>query len=369
MNKVKQQTDGATCSARPGQFVISLDFELYWGVRHAAGVTDYFNNLIGARSAVPAILDLFSEFDIHATWATVGFLFFETTKAILAEAPSCRPNYRNAQLSPYADLPPAEAREDEKSIFFAPTLIRRIAATRNQEVATHSFSHYYCLEEGQDAETFRQDLLAAQAAAKRLDVQISSFVFPKNQCRDDYLPVCAEAGISSYRGTAAGWLYTASADNAQTWPRRLGRLLDAYVPLSGSNCSDSPEGQLGMPVNIPASRYLRPYSRVLGCLEPLRVGRIKRDLTHAAKKGLLYHLWWHPHNFGANLEANLNVLRQLLEHFRLLQGRYGIESRNMGEAARRGMAASTNGSRGFFSPRRATSSLRARRGERSETSG
>ena len=53
----------------------------------------------------------------------------------------------------------------------------------------------------------------------------------------------------------------------------------------------------------------------------------------AARNKLLYHLWWHPHNFGLDTERNLAFLRQILEHYRELNERYGFESAHMGEAA------------------------------------
>ena len=65
-----------------GVFVISLDFELYWGVRHLPLVAKYLGNLRGARAAVVALLKLFAEYEIHATWATVGFLFCDGTGAL-----------------------------------------------------------------------------------------------------------------------------------------------------------------------------------------------------------------------------------------------------------------------------------------------
>jgi hypothetical protein len=155
----------------PGQrglFVISLDFELYWGMRHEAGVKDYIPRLVGARIAIPQLLKLFTEFSIRATWATVGFLFFDRTRTLLEYAPEQRPQYRNSRLYPYSDLPPDDAKETADSIYFAPSLIRLIAETEHQELGTHTFSHYFCLEEGQDIETFRQDMLAARAAAQKL---------------------------------------------------------------------------------------------------------------------------------------------------------------------------------------------------------
>jgi peptidoglycan/xylan/chitin deacetylase (PgdA/CDA1 family) len=325
-------------SSRAGQFVISLDFELYWGVRHLPTVAKYVKNLVGARTAIPVLLDLFKEYGIHATWATVGFLFFDRTEPLLSCAPALRPYYENIKLRPYEDLPPKDAQETSGSIFFAPSLIRNIAEAANQEIATHSFSHYYCLEKGQNRETFRQDLLAARAAARQLGLEIRTLVFPKNQCRSDYLGICPEADILAYRGNPIGWLYRAAADDEQTLPKRLGRLLDAYIPLTGCNCSSLPDSPAVGPINIPASRYLRPYSPILYPLDPLRLWRIKRDLTTAAKTGRLYHLWWHPHNFGAHLSDNLAFLRKILEHFRSLRDCFGIESLNMSEAAARCVA-------------------------------
>jgi Polysaccharide deacetylase len=328
---------------QPGSFVISLDFELYWGVRHLPSVKRYIRNLVGARVAIPAMLDLFSEYGIHATWAVVGFLFFDHTRALLDGAPSLRPRYTNKGLSPYHDLPADDARADLDSIFFAPGLIRRISETDHQEIATHTFSHYYCLERGQNIEMFQQDMQAACTTAEQFGMPLRSLVFPKNQCRSDYLTVCAELGISAYRGNPSSWLYRAAADDAQGYVRRLGRLLDAYIPISGPNCNPLPAPTIGLPINIIASRFLRPYSPSLRLLEPLRLSRINRDLTIAAKTGRAYHLWWHPHDFGVYLSSNLAFLRKILNHFRLLRDLYGMESLNMGEAAARSQSSRTVG--------------------------
>jgi len=323
--------------ARNGRaaMVISLDFELYWGMRHLPSVNSYVRNLIGARIAIPAILELFREYGIHATWATVGFLFFERTSQLLKIAPTRRPLYKNTKLDPYSDLPPESEHETSDSIFFAPSLIRMIAKTTNQEIATHSFSHYYSFEDGADIESFRADLHSAQRAARLSNFEVTSLVFPKNQERRDFLEVCAEAGILAYRSNSSSWLYRPVADAKETEVRRLGRLLDNYVPLSGDNCYDWPTVDTGLPVRIPASRSLRPYSSLLGFLEPLRLARIKRGLTVAAKKAQLYHLWWHPHNFGCDLAQNCKALKQILDHYRMLQRTYGMESLNMAEVAGR----------------------------------
>lgn len=315
--------------------VVSLDFELYWGVRHERTVQQYTKNLVGARKAIPAILSLFKEFNIHATWAVVGMVLCDSTRTLLQHAPTTRPRYRNKALSPYYDLPPHDATEVADSIFFAPSLVRLIANTEGQEIATHSFSHYYCLEPGQDCCSFREDLSAALRIARSYNLNTRTLVFPKNQCRTEYLDICADLGILAYRGNPSSRLYAALADSSQGYLRRLARLLDAYMPLTGPHCYLLSSSEPGFPINIPASRYLRPYLPALRPFEPFRLRRITRALTIAAKQRLTYHLWWHPHNFGSNLDANLAFLRRILSHYGQLREQYGIESLNMGEITQR----------------------------------
>jgi GAF domain-containing protein len=45
---------------QPGIFTISLDFELYWGVRDKVDLEAYRGSLLGAREAIPRLLDLFA---------------------------------------------------------------------------------------------------------------------------------------------------------------------------------------------------------------------------------------------------------------------------------------------------------------------
>ena len=52
-------------------------------------------------------------------------------------------------------------------------------------------------------------------------------------------------------------------------------------------------------------------------------------MTYAAKHGLTYHLWWHPHNFGTNIRENLAFLEKVLVHFHKLSDKYGFRSVSM----------------------------------------
>lgn len=59
--------------------------------------------------------------------------------------------------------------------------------------------------------------------------------------------------------------------------------------------------------------FLRPYSRSLAFGEPLKVKRILDSIEYAAKHSQIYHLWWHPHNFGLHIEENINQLEKICE--------------------------------------------------------
>lgn len=74
-------------------FVISLDFELMWGVRDHESIGSYGAHVLGVREAVRRLLDLFEKKGIRATWATVGFVFCRSKEELVASAPALRPSY------------------------------------------------------------------------------------------------------------------------------------------------------------------------------------------------------------------------------------------------------------------------------------
>ncbi len=314
----------------PGTFIISLDFELYWGVRDVKTVAQYRENLMGARRAVPAMLATFGEYDIHATWATVGFLFFGRRSELLGSLPAERPRYDDARLSPYADMGAIGEDENEDPFHFARSLLEQIRSSPGQEIGTHTFSHYYCLEPTQSVAAFRADLRAALAAAADFGVELKSIVFPRNQYDQAHLQVCGEMGLRMFRGNPQSWLYRPRAGADEKLWIRAARLLDSYCDLASHNCYPLPESANGVPLNLPASRFLRPYRP--NRPTALQERRVKNDLTYAARHGLAYHLWWHPHNCGIDLEKNIGMLRRILEHFQDLREGYGMQSKNMAES-------------------------------------
>ncbi|MDR5856393.1 polysaccharide deacetylase family protein [Caballeronia sp. LZ062] len=312
-----------------GVFTVSLDFELLWGVRETRTIESYGENLRGVRRAIPEMLRVFGASGIHATWATVGFLFHRDVAELKASLPDARPRYTRAGISPYEYIDAADTLDP--LYHFEPDLIARIARQTGQAIGTHTYSHYYCLEEGQGLREFEADLACAVEVARRAGVYVRSIVFPRNQCNDAYLAALAQFGVLCYRGTQHGHAYAASDKAGQSRWMRATRLLDAYVDVSGHNTHALEDCYRSMPFNFPASSFLRPYRRKSAWLDGLRLKRITDAMTYAAINKRLYHLWWHPHNFGRDTAQNIAFLQRIADHYAMLRDRYGFVSLNMEE--------------------------------------
>jgi hypothetical protein len=318
---------------KPGQshLVISLDFELMWGVRDHLSIAQYGANVRGVRNAVPRILDLFNRFDIRATWATVGFLFCETKDELMASLPSIRPTYRQTSFSNYAYLDEVGNNEKDDPHYFGFSLLKEIKNRASQEIATHTFSHYYCLEQGQRPDQFKADLDAAVTAADRKGIELKSIVFPRNQYGAQHLEIVGSCGLRTFRGSERSWLYRSSTVDEQFMLRRASRLADQYVNLSGHHVQH-PDRNARL-IEVASSRFLRPYSSALAPLDNLRLSRINGAMEVAAFDKGVFHLWWHPHNFGLNTDENLTFLAKILSHFARLRDDQGMHSSRMDDFA------------------------------------
>lgn len=318
-----------------GFFVISLDFELFWGMFDKVTLAEYGEHIKGVHTAIPEMLAVFKEYNIHATWATVGMLLFETKNELLRALPKEQPLYANMAVSSYEYLKKAIVKETETDdpYHFGATLLQQILQTPNQEFGSHTFSHYYCIDGSKNsAAVFAADCQAFSKVAARFNQQVTSIVFPRNQTTLQALAICKEQGLTAYRGTPDHFLYTSKTDKAQTniFLRAL-RLIDAYINISGPLTYSLFAVQEDVLANVRGSFFLRPYSHLLRFIEKIKIERIKKSMTHAAKHNEIFHLWWHPHNFGINRKENLANLISLLEHFKCLQETYGMQSANMRE--------------------------------------
>lgn len=313
-----------------GTLIVSLDFELFWGMQDCSTFEEYQENVLGGRRAIPRLLDLFTKHGIHATWATVGFQFADNYHELLQYFPqeSLRPSYLQPRLSTYRCFENIGHNEEEAPCFYSPTLIHKISKCEGQEIGSHTFSHYYCREAGQTTEQFEADMRAALSLANAKGYKLASVVLPRNQCTDEYIEVLRRLGFIAYRDEENDWIHK----KITFYPLlRALRLADVYLPLTGQG-GYLPKNENGI-VNLIGSRMYKPFFKPLAFLEKMKIYRIKKQMLHAAKAGLTFHLWWHPHNVGVMTNYHLKQLEDIFGYYNQLKEKYGMRSLNMKEAA------------------------------------
>ncbi|RBW68013.1 hypothetical protein [Bacillus taeanensis] len=132
-------------------------------------------------------------------------------------------------------------------------------------------------------------------------------------------------------------MYRVNIDNYNAPYKRIFRLIDSYVNLSGHHLISWQNiiEHSGL-CNVPSSRFYRPPVKGLSLLNHYRQKRIIKSIYAAAKSKKIFHLWWHPHNFGSDSEARLSELEEIFYHFKRCKKEYGMKSINMIETAQLG---------------------------------
>lgn len=308
-----------------GKLVISLDFELLWGVFDKIDLKEKHDYFLNTRKIIPEILKLFTQYNISCTWATVGMLFNENWEEWEKNIPQTIPKYENRKLCAYEFGMQIRSRQTEKYCF-APDLIEKIIHTKGQELATHTYSHYYCSEKGQTPVAFKADLEKSISMAEKFGVNLKSLVFPRNQLNKQYLSICREFGIKTIRSNPENWYWEET--HKSSFLKKVFRTGDAYLGFKDKGYLISEVN--GIPSQQKTSRLLRAYS-ARKVLNELKLARIKAEMNAAARCGEVYHLWWHPHNFGDHPEQNLKDLSVLLQHYQKLNRQFGFKSLHMAE--------------------------------------
>lgn len=315
-----------------GTFVISLDFELFWGLAgwNESQLEGYRPRVEGAINALRRITETLKKYDMKCTIGFVGGINYKTLEDFLEASPFLRPTYSNQLFSSYGVLHKLVKNDTiDRKLLFRPDAITMLQENPLVELASHTFSHYYALEDGQTMEQFEADIRTAHSEACKSGIEQKSIIFPRNQIPKSYHEVCARCGFTHIRGNEESLLYRSESTPSKFDYKRVLRLLDCYINLTGHHSYKSPKK--GLLIDVTASRFFRPYSHTLRMLEPLKVKRIKDDIKFAAKRGEIYHLWWHPHNFGINTDVSIRQLEEICKCFSEMRDKYGMKSAFMCE--------------------------------------
>lgn len=307
-----------------GIFCISLDFEKYWGIHDVMDFDLYKEQLRKVDEIVDQLSTTFEHHEIRTTWAVVGLLLEEKQEDLeCVEIP-----YENKDYSPF----PLKKEILKRIPLTCRSAIAQLEILRqlpNQEIASHTYSHFYALENGVTTADFELDCQRMKKAGDALNIDFKSIVFPRNQIHPTFLKIAKNYGIESFRGNQESRLWTNSKFTDEKLLKRGQRFLDAYVKIATTESftiQDLPSTEEVL--NIPSNRFFKPIGKIKA-LERKKLKQIKAEMSYAAKQNSIYHLWWHPHNFGNHTKEHFEQLNEILNHFNLLKSEYGFQSLNM----------------------------------------
>ena len=220
-----------------------------------------------SREYLPPLLDLFDQFSVPVTWATVGHLFLEKCDRTNGRAHSDlpRPPYFENEFWRYAQGPPPDYHQGPA--WYAPDLIRSILSAKvKHEVACHTFSHIDCSEIHCPPEVMDSELDQCQRLATSLGIKLRSFVFPTNLA-GNFISL-KKHGIIAYRWHNGYELDVPRRDELGLWQ------------IPGGVLREKPEGW-------PADAW---------------INALQKSVDKALETRTVLHLWFHPSCDPVNVE-------------------------------------------------------------------
>ncbi|MBL8909915.1 MAG: polysaccharide deacetylase family protein [Archangium sp.] len=298
--------------------VLSLDFELRWGVADVLGedLSAYRRNLEGVEEVVPRLLELFGHHGVRATWATVGALACESWDEYRARAP-VGPRYLDPK---FAQSPRMPSLDPSGRLHFAPHLVRSIANAKGQELASHSFSHHLHGEAGvQQLDVERDAAAVKKIFSEKFGVTPVSWVFPRNQV--SFTPTLAKHGFIAWRTNPDSAIWKIPIELREWAPARALRFSESFVGVHAARVA---------PPEVQASSFIR--LNLPGPAQTLHFEALARALREV-RDGEVLHLWLHPHNLGDDPARRVGLMAQLFERLSKAAGG-SIDFATMGEVAR-----------------------------------
>lgn len=292
-----------------GIFTISLDFELIWGTLDLFG-TKGFNEAcrIEREEVIDRLLEIFNEFDISATWCTLGHLFLENCRVNKNQKhPEIVPPRHRWHQENWFIHDPCD-NEAVSPLFYGKSLIEKILnSVVKQEIGSHGFSHVIFGDEGCSVETARSEIAECVRLAKKFGLDLSSFAFPRDQV--GHLNVLKEYGFNCYRGQIPKWY---EEGENRSLLKRLAHFTDVLLATTPPTVLPSYTSD-GL-WNIPGSMIFFPMHGVRRYIPvSLRVKRAVKGLNEAVSQKRIFHLWFHPTNMAFEIDQMFKGLRQIIQ--------------------------------------------------------
>jgi peptidoglycan/xylan/chitin deacetylase (PgdA/CDA1 family) len=280
-----------------GDFCISIDLELAWGIWHKPSPEYHARCAELERTIVDKLVELFDKYEVGVTWAIVGRLIDSASDS------------------------------SKDKIWYAPDLIERVQRARvRHDIGSHSYSHPYF--DQTDREQLRADLQAARRVHDQHGLPFVSFVYPSNLVA--HTDLLREAGIRVFRSDDIGW-HASVRLRLGDMAGRVANFADKVVPIPPAVVRPIDHGGL---IELPTSMLLLSKKGLRRAVPRASlVAKALFGLERARRSGGLFHLWFHPSNFYYDMPEQLETLERIVRRACSLRERGKLAIRTMSEYA------------------------------------
>jgi hypothetical protein len=309
-----------------GYFLFSLDTELAWGQFDCFRPEMFSADGQRERRSIEILLDILDEFNIVATWAVVGHLFYKRCeKCDVCPILDWKGKYRSFE----------EVYETNKPLWYGADVIETLLTRGSQhEIAFHGYVHEVFDENTMSEEEAKTEVQEWLRVSSRIGIVPQTVIFPRD--RVGYLNVFREAGFVCYRGRRnQPRLYKL---------RYVGKVIkhiDHILSLSTPPVYELKGVEPCGLVNLRSSKYFFGFNRrlemILDSLDShkLRINRMIKGVKKAADEKKIIHIWAHPWRFQT--KKDMEKLRHLLGYVAVEMNKGRIQSIGMADLARKAM--------------------------------
>lgn len=290
-------------SNNTGYFIFSLDTELGTGYFDYDEIRNRIFSADGSRERenIARILELLEEFQITATWAVVGHIFYEHCE----ECEICPILEWKGKYQSYED-----AYKTRHPLWYGADVVDMLLNQKmKHEIAFHGYSHKpFNTLSREEAEIEIREFIRV---ASRKGIHAKSVVFPRNKV--GHLDLFEKYGFTNYRSEESLPLLTRN----KYIVGRMAKNLDHILGISTPPVHDLKDFAGGNMVNLISTQHVFGFSRDTDLLlekwgfPTLRVRRIVRAVRKAAAQKKVAHIWVHPEEFRS--EGAFSKLRYIFE--------------------------------------------------------
>ena len=284
-----------------GYLLFSIDTELAWGYHNNFSRTMFPGNGEQERATINRILDMLDEFNIIATWALVGHLFYyKCEKCDVCPVLNWKGKYNSFE----------EIYDTDSQWWYGADVFDTIVKRgHNHEIAFHGYTHQVFDETRMTRQDARIEIQEWIRAAKVKNIVPKTVIFPQNQI--GYLDLFEEHGFLCYRGDELLPKYYYSLPIIGKILNRFDLILQIRDPEIYP-INQEPGGL----INLPASRSLFRMKRKVDSLlhwldlDNIHIKKNIEGIQKAARDKKIIHLYTHPYEFQS--ENDFEKLHQVL---------------------------------------------------------